>query len=107
MVSLPIHIPGTPTGADSLNWAIYQALMELGEILARHGFNTNDIGALYGRDNLPHLGILLRFPWSNDMRNLFAAYNEDLSALRRIGSEPPQESAESQRERATSMWNAI
>jgi len=107
--SLSIHIPGTPTGAESLTWAIYQVLSELGELLTRYGFNTNDIGTLYDHEKMPHLGILLRFPWSNEMKTLFTAYGEDIDAIQKISATMPvpQATHEELRERASSLWDAV
>ena len=102
-----IHVPGTPTGAEALSGAIYEVLCELGDLLARHGFDTHDIGSLYDRKTLPHLGVLLRFPWSSEMRTLFIAYGEDLDAIRALGVETAQEDAQALRKRATSMWDAV
>lgn len=105
--SLSIHIPGTPTGAESLTWAIYQVLCELGELLVRHGFKTNDIGTLYDHEKMPHLGILLRFPWSNEMKALFTAYGEDLEAIQKISVPASRENNEELRDRASSLWDAV
>ena len=105
--SLDLHVPGTPTGAESQAWAIYQVLCELGELLTRFGFNTHDIGGLYDHEKTPHLGILLRFPWSNEMRALFGAYGEDLKALRAIKSEMSKTDIATLQQQATSMWDTV
>jgi len=111
---LPLHVPATPTGAETVGYAIHQVLCELGDILAEAGFNTHDIGTLYDSKSLPHLGILLRFGWSNEMRELFAAYQTDMEALEKIAQTPvplpppPQPpSPEALREKAISMWDTI
>jgi hypothetical protein len=107
LVALPIHVPATPTGSETAGWGIYQVLCELGDILTMAGFNTHDIGALYDHRALPHLGILLRFGWSNEMRELFNAYQADLEAINRLSEEVVQISEQDSRERAISMWDAI
>ncbi len=107
MHSLGIHLPGTPTGADALTWAIYQVLCELGEILTSYGFNTHDIGGFYDSRNSPHLGIMFRFPWSNEMKTLFEAYEQDLAAIQRLSIDVAEVNVEVLRERACSMWDAV
>ena len=106
-VSLGIHVPGTPNGSDLQTWAIYQILLDLGEILTSHGFNTNDIGTFYDHQKLLHLGILLRFGWSNEMKELFAAYQDDLDAIEKLNRELVQESPETLRQRAFQMWDGV
>ena len=106
-VSFEIHVPGTPTGAESQTWAIYQVLHGLGEILTLHGFNTHDIGTLYDHSKLPHLGVLFRFPWSDEMRTLFADYGEDLKAIRTVNSRIAPADKEKVKEQAATMWDAV
>lgn len=107
LVSLPLHVPATPTGAETVGWGIYEVLCELGEILTVAGFNTHDIGTMYDHRALPHLGILLRFGWSNEMRELFGAYQTDIETIDKLSQERVQESEEVLRDRAVSMWDAI
>ena len=104
---LAIHVPGTPTGAEPLTSAIYQVLCQLGEILTKHGFNTHDIGGLYDHQKLPHLGVLLRFPWSEEMKSLFSAYCEDVTLLQSMAANIPAPPVENAQERARMMWDAV
>ncbi|MEI6350391.1 MAG: hypothetical protein WCP06_04725 [Verrucomicrobiota bacterium] len=106
-VSLGIHVPGTPNGSDPITCAIYQVLSELGEILTTHGFNTNDIGAFYDQRKLLHLGVLLRFAWSNEMKGLFTAYQEILDAIAKLNRGLSDETPEMLRERAFMMWKGV